>query len=230
MAYFNAELLPDTNKECVCFVDILGMKNKMLSSLSQASNYIFKLHATILKLWRIDNPYVISIYPVIDGAYITSKSKKLLLKFIASMYTELCTSLLKEDFEHWYLVRSSVAYGHIIHRRDIPYNASREFISSVGYKEHLLLGEAMVRAYTGEHEAAPMGVYLDESMGEKLGPRKYEHWKWYREDTISCEKLSLFVKRLNEYYDDLFKDGDLKSLPDEKKKCIRDKIDTYFKL
>lgn len=225
MAYFNAELLPDANKEYVCFVDILGMKNTMNKSINQAANYIFKLHATILELWRVREPGKISVYPVIDGAYITSKNQAALRKFIALMYSELSQALLNTPFEHWYLVRASIAYGSVIHGRDIPYAASYEFMSNIGYKEHLLLGEAMVRAYTGEHEAAPMGVYLDESMGEK-----YELWKWYREDTISWKELSIFVERLNEYYDDLFKDGDLKSLPDEKKKCIRDKIDTYFKL
>lgn len=202
------------------------MKSKMTNSLDQAANYIFKLHATILELWRKNEPGNISIYPVIDGAYITSRNEFALRKFIAEMYSKLCRALLDEPFAHWYLVRASVAYGSVIHGRDIPYAASYEFMSNIGYKEHLLLGEAMVRAYTGEHEAAPMGVYLDKSASDQFD--SYGLWRWYRENTISQEDLTSFLYKLNAYYNYLFEEQLIDSFSNEKKKEIKGKIDAYF--
>ena len=202
------------------------MKNTMNKSINQAANYIFKLHATILELWRASEPGKISVYPVIDGAYITSKNQAALRKFIALMYSELSRALLNTPFEHWYLVRASIAYGSVIHGRDIPYAASYEFISNIGYKEHLLLGEAMVRAYTGEHEAAPMGVYLDKSASDQFD--SYGLWRWYRENTISQEDLTSFLYKLNAYYSYLFEEQLIDSFSNEKKKEIKEKIDAYF--
>ena len=49
--------------------------------------------------------------------------------------------------------------------------------SIVGYKEQLLIGPAMIDAYKGEHNAAPMGIYICESAFQRLRGIP-QNWKW----------------------------------------------------
>ncbi len=63
MAYFDAKMLPTPRNEYICFLDIMGMQAKMLQSLKQACNMIFKLHATIIEILRKSGYSGISVYP-----------------------------------------------------------------------------------------------------------------------------------------------------------------------
>lgn len=198
MAYFNADLLPKPQNSYVCFIDIMGVQNKMKHSLPQTGNYIFKLHATILYAWRNLTYDSISVYPIMDGAYIVSNTKDEMLTLLATIFYDLSVSLLNEpDFKYWYLVRAAISYGEIIHGRNIPYDASLEFSSRVGYKEQLLIGPAMIDAYTGEGKAAPMGIYVADSATDIN-----REWKWFDHSGIKVDlaKIDAFKNSLKEYY------------------------------
>ena len=74
-AYFNSQLLPEPSQEYVCFLDIMGIQSRMKKGcLAKCGNFIFKLHATILEAWRTSGYKSVSVYPIMDGAYITSKN------------------------------------------------------------------------------------------------------------------------------------------------------------
>lgn len=206
MAFFNAEMLPALQKEYVCYIDILGIQSKMIHSLSQTANYMFKLHATILEAWRTASYNSISVYPIMDGAYITSTREKDILNLITYIYCSLCQELLVTEFKFWFLIRASIAYGNIIHGRNIPYDASLEFASRVGYKEELLIGEPMISAYNGERLSAPMGIYIDKSASLPVTGIP-DDWKWYANDT-NTKEIEEFKCKLQEYYDWLEKNGE----------------------
>lgn len=208
MAYFDAKILPTPKKSYVCFMDIMGMQNKMKSSLPQSSNYIFKLHATILKFWRSSAYQSISVYPIMDGAYIVSSKKSDILSLLTNIYKSLCTNLLKEpEYKHWYLVRAAIAFGEIIHGRDVPYSASYEYSSRVGYKEQLLIGPAMIDACKGESKAAPMGIYVTDSATNKYQGVDSD-WKWFEHQSVKVkpELIAEFKDKLQEYYNVWLKD------------------------
>lgn len=231
MAYFDAQLLPNAKNEYVCFIDILGIQNKMKQSLQQSANYMFKLHSTILEAWRTTAYNCISVYPIMDGAYITSRKKNEMLNLLTRIYQELGKSLIRtEDFKHWYLVRASLAFGPIIHGRDIPYKASYEFSSRVGYKEQLLIGEPIVKAYLGESKSAPMGIYIDESV---LNAGKHHlalDWKWYNNTNIKCyaDEVEALKIKLGQYYNWIKNDRNAQNYPAERQEAHYSRLEQYY--
>lgn len=218
MAFFNANLLPNPQKSYVCFLDIMGMQNKMKESVPRSANYIFKLHATILSAWRISGYKNISVYPIMDGAYIVSPQKENLINLLTNIMQNLTENLLTAEFPYWFLVRGAISFGEVIHGRDIPYNASLEFSSRVGYKEQLLIGPAMINAYQEEHNAAPMGIYICESAFQRRNGIP-QNWKWQSDTKIKIKvDISEFQKRLMEYYTDWLTTGNNGDGYDDKKR------------
>ena len=69
--YFNDEKFPNAQKEYVLWIDIMGTKNFMSTSLRTSSLFICKLHMAILEA-KTENMH---IYPVMDGVYITTKNQ-----------------------------------------------------------------------------------------------------------------------------------------------------------
>lgn len=225
--YFNSKYLPEEKTEYVCIIDILGTKEKMKASIHHAANYIFKLHATILGCWRELKYRDISVYPIMDGAYITASDKNHMLSLVSDIFKHLVSYLFKHDFKYWYLVRCSIAYGQTIHGRDIPYMASNEFEARVGYKEQLLIGSAMIAAYYGEGKAAPMGVYIDDSAHDIPND-----WKWYSgfQDKVKDWSVRQFKVKIQNYYDWLGNHNNDKKYPAEKLAKHIELIKTYFEV
>ena len=226
MAYFDARLLPQPTSEYVCFLDIMGMQSKMQHSLSQASNFMFKLHATILEVLRKSGYESISVYPIMDGAYITSRNRADMLKLLTLVYRGLIHSLLGEgDFPHWFLVRCSVAYGEIIHGRNIPYDASYEFSTRVGYKEQLLIGSPMIWACSTEKQAPPMGIYIHSSCASIL-----PNWKWHLNSEIKVDEgeLATFKQRTVEYFTWLDTHSNEQEYPRGKREIHRASLMQYY--
>lgn len=229
-AYFNADRMPNSRKEYVAFIDIMGIQSKMIHSTKQASNYIFKLHATLLEAWRIRGYKTISIYPIMDGAYITSTKKDDMLNLLTAVYNSISMALLCEDkYQFWYMVRASVAYGDVIHGRDIPYDACLEFSSRVGYKEQLLISPAMIEAYKGERDAAPMGINICNSASSRNNGIKIT-WKWYSNPNIKTipQNLESFKDRLKNYLSWLNEHSNEGKYPSESRQRHRDAVYSYF--
>ncbi|CCY17245.1 putative uncharacterized protein [Eubacterium sp. CAG:786] len=227
MAFFDAKKLPKPKDEYVCFMDIMGIQSKMAHSISQSANYVFKLHSIILEAWRKSTYNHISIYPIMDGAYITSSNKEEMQNLLTYIFRALVKSLLEEsDFKFWFWIRASLAYGKTIHGRNIPYDASYEFSTRVGYKEQLLFGESMILAYMGEKNAAPMGVFVDDSACRRVS----SNWHWFNNQSIKVEQSDLiqFVHKMNECYEymgNLWKENEY---PLDKRQAHLEKFNEYF--
>lgn len=206
MAYFNGKLVEGTTtNEYVCFLDIMGIQNKMEKSVIQAGNMIFKLHAAILEVVRICGYESVSIYPIMDGAYITAKSKQDILDLITRVYSILAADFIKEGKkEHQYLCRAAISFGDIIHGRNIPYKASLEFSHRVGYKENILIGEPMILAYKGEKKAAPFGVFIQESAFCLRGDNSIDkNWRWYESKDVDVDipPIKNLEVKIEEYFE-----------------------------
>ncbi len=231
-AYFNSQLLPEPSQEYVCFLDIMGIQSRMKKGcLAKCGNFIFKLHATILEAWRTSGYKSVSVYPIMDGAYITSKNLGELLDLLTDIYSYCAEALLAtgDVFEHWYLIRGAVAYGSVIHGRSIPYEASLEFASRVGYKEQLLIGAPMIHAFAGEGRAAPMGIYLDETA---TGKQCCKNWKWFNhcETRPDADTLNGLRQKLVQYYDWLETHADPEDYAREKREEHLRRIKAYFEI
>ena len=196
--YFNVRKLKGkAHKEYVAFVDIMGTRTHMKKSVYESANFIFKLHAAIISAWREKNYHGVAVYPVMDGAYITARSKGDIINIMLRIYRELAKLFVaEENSEHQYMIRGAIAYGDVIHGYNIPYEASKAFENSLGYKDRILLGSAMISAYDGEGKAAPFGIYIDASAvrhtdaprGERYGSFS-DGWKWYQDGSLNMQDI-----------------------------------------
>lgn len=208
MAFFNAEQLPNPKREYVCFLDIMGIQNRMIESIPQTCNMIFKLHSTILTSIRESGYTQMSVYPIMDGAYLSSPRKDDLLRLLTKIYRSLATDFVKTtEAKHNYFIRCSLAYGQVIHGRDIPYSASREFESRVGYKEQIMMGQPVIYANQSEKLSSPFGIYIHDSAkagGSNRSKGSIDpNWKWYDEvGTIKVdnELIVSLCRKIKEYY------------------------------
>ena len=201
--FFDERQLPKIKNEYVAFVDIMGTQTHMKKSVKETANFIFKLHSAIIAAYR-EKPYKnVFIYPVMDGAYITSGKIDDMKNILIRIYRSLAELFVEEEkLSYLYLIRGAVAYGEVIHGHNIPYSASRAFEMNLGYKENLLLGNAMISAYIGESKTAPFGIFLDDSAvkhKEKGFGSFSADWKWFEDNELKIkpelsQKLSIKIE------------------------------------
>ena len=90
--YFNGQYLPRAKKEYIAFIDIMGTRTHMSKSVMESANFIFKFHAAIISAWREQAYPGVFVYPVMDGAYITSKNKSNLIKILLRVFRVLSSA------------------------------------------------------------------------------------------------------------------------------------------
>lgn len=74
MPFVTDGAMPLAHNEYVCWLDIMGTKSSMENSVNTCAIFMLKFHAAILE--AIDKKKCnISTYPVMDGVYLTSKSR-----------------------------------------------------------------------------------------------------------------------------------------------------------
>ena len=204
MPFFDMSKASDPGNEYVCWLDIMGTKNKMLTSVKQSSNFIFKFHVAILK--AIETASKITAYPVMDGVYLTSPNKDAILKVISKIFFLMAKQFLYEEkFFHLYMIKGAIAYGPIYHGKDIPDAANDIFKDSAtaNYKRSILLGIPMVLACQGEKNAPPFGLFVDETARNTLNPipTKWYRWDFNRVNSNDFIKIKeAFIKKVNKFY------------------------------
>lgn len=171
--YFNDADFPAMKNEYVLWIDIMGTKNSMSSSVRTSSIFIFKLHVAIMEAITQN----INVYPMMDGAYVTTNDEKSMASFIKKVFKSLGDTLINtENNFHKFLVKGSLAYGPIIHGKDIPTSCSKCLEKNEDYTKGMLLGMPMILASKGEKDAPPFGIYCDESA--RMVSQEFAH-RWY---------------------------------------------------
>lgn len=161
--YVTDSAFPETQNEYVCWIDIMGTKSKMEHSVNTCGIFMLKFHAAILEAIQ-KKKCAINVYPVMDGVYITSKSVNDLQTAMFHIFSELGNLFLSEnDFHHQFLVKASIAYGPVIHGKDIDNSVNANLAADESYKNSLLIGLPMIQAITGEQKAPSFGVFIHES-------------------------------------------------------------------
>lgn len=199
--YFNDSDFPDMKNAFVLWIDIMGTKNSMSSSVRASSIFIFKLHVAIMEAKTKD----ILVYPMMDGAYVTTKNEKSMSVFIKKVFNSLGDTLINTEVDyHKFLVKGAVAYGPIIHGKDIPASCSRCLKKHEDYTKSILLGMPMIFASMGEKYAPPFGIYCDESV--RMISHEFAHrwYNWFTADKVShiaCAVQSYFDYAREHYYE-----------------------------
>lgn len=191
--YFNDASFPEMKSEYVLWVDIMGTKNSMSGSVRTSSIFICKLHVAIMEAKNKG----IYVYPMMDGAYITSENEKDMSDFIKKLFNSLSDTLISEknDF-HRFLIKGALAYGPVIHGKDIPDTCSNCFSANRDYVDSILLGIPMIQASKGEKEAPPFGIYCDESA--RIASMGFSH-RWHK--WFSKTKAPKVSRAVQSYFD-----------------------------
>ncbi len=93
--YFNGDMLPQPQMKYVCWLDIMGTKKIMSESVQKSANFIFKLHVALLESQKGHDG--ISLYPMMDGAYILSSSREEITKFLSETLSRLAVNFSEEQ-------------------------------------------------------------------------------------------------------------------------------------
>jgi hypothetical protein len=122
--YFNAKELPESTPEYVAWVDVMGTQSVMSRSLSIAANFIFKLHTAALDAQKKTDGNI-HLYPVMDGLYASSSSQEAILYFLRSVFCKIAeTLILEENNMYRFIVRGALAFGPIIHGKNVSEKTS----------------------------------------------------------------------------------------------------------
>jgi len=198
------------SNEYVLWIDSMGTKARMSVSIQQSANFLLKLHQAIQK--ASESKVGLKIYPVMDAAYVTSKTQPEILSFINSLFTILALEFIQqEDPEHQFLVRGSLSYGPVYHAQDlIPWitrDKGADKSMDESYWRKILLGIPVIQAYSSEEKAPPMGVFVHETAraffptGESPLSYVWDIWQGHQgviEDTTLGGKLN---ESINSYFD-----------------------------
>lgn len=220
--YFDATVFPNMENEFVLWVDIMGTKNNMSSSVRTSSIFICKLHVAIMQAKGKE----MHVYPMMDGAYVTSKDEAEMSKFIRKLFRDLGDTLIEEENDfHRFLIKGSLAYGPILHGNSIPDTCNNCFGENRSYVDSILLGIPMIQACKGEKEAPPFGIYCDESVRTASQEFAHRWYKWFAK--TRAPKVSRAVQSYFDYSKEHYFELDY---PMEKIREHEEKARQYFRM
>jgi len=178
---FNAAALGTPDVRYVCWLDVMGTGSAMSRSLNQAANFVGKLHSALLEARPAKS---VSLYPAVDGVYITAANYAPILSLLQRTFRLLAEEFLGQgDPAHRFMVRSAISFGRVVEHKGLM-KAAPTLAAAEPYAERIILGPALTLAYRGESLAAPFGVYLDESARlfspPGTQPLSGAHWRWWR--------------------------------------------------
>jgi hypothetical protein len=201
--FFNAAELPVPTEHYVGWIDAMGTRASMATSLRTTANFMFKLHIAAYQAPRER----VHIYPVMDGFYAAAAGKGDMLRFLRHVFAALADEFnATEENRFRFLVRGGLAFGPSIHGADVPLAACAAIQDARGYREAILLGMPMVQAHQAEAEAPPFGLAVHES-ARAFAPGGEEplHDRWWRWDEYGDESVRLawgaLESNLKSYFD-----------------------------
>jgi len=207
----------------VLWCDGMGTGRALSTSLRHASNFVFKLHSAFDK--AVDGVSTSSVYPVMDGMYVTSPSFNDITNIIEVAFTELAEEFLEwDELDKHFMVRGGIAYAGTLHGKDIDDSAfapepgkfdvhidQSNFEGSTldETRSRLLLSSAMVPATRSEDKAPPFGIFVHDSAlsfpevvksDDNGFPNRL--WRWWKRDNSTRRVACELSKAVMEYLDE----------------------------
>ncbi len=192
--------------EYVCWLDVMGSGNQMQRSLPISANFIYKLHCAILEAADdLPSKDGIDLYPVMDGAYITSARRGPLQSIINQTMRRVVYTFVNElKPYHQFLVRGAVAYGPVFHGHQLDTRTTRVLATHERIRDSILLGLPIAEAYKAESDAPPFGIAAHSSARafapEGDRPFRFIWLDWYRSATPPVDTEELLSK-LGAYFE-----------------------------
>jgi len=183
----------------VAWIDVMGVRAIMGRSLSISANFVFKLHAAVLGAPHAN----LILYPVMDGVYVVGNRQTSLCRFLETVFSRIADTFVSTgEMHHRFVIKAAVAYGPVVHGRDIPQLACETLHANPIYRDSILLGMPMIQALQGEPMAPPYGVYIHESARAfsptRDTPFRHTWWHWFHPN---WHNLAVELKtELDSYY------------------------------
>lgn len=176
----NKDIQNSIANKYTAWVDMMGIRSRMLKSIVQASTMILRMHGCISEL--VNKSDGCEFYPVMDGCYIVSDDLNLILTTLSQIHRKFLGEVY-ETKTYLIMLRSSVAYGEMLLLENLP--ESSDFLKRVNKNpklNHLLFGKALVQAYGNEKGAIPFGIVLDDNVSVnnssfvQVDSKRYYKW------------------------------------------------------
>lgn len=164
----------------VAWLDLMGAKHIMGKSLSNAANYVGKIHTCAIEAAVAPK---VEVFPVIDGCYMLAEKREDLEDALREVMPRLAATFIHEEkMSRKFLVRGGIAAGRIVVGTHVA--ACNETLSKhPTYKGCLALGTAIGQAYSAEAKAPPFGFWVDITARafreEKAHPFAVTYWRWW---------------------------------------------------
>lgn len=212
-AFADFELNPKIftfNNAYVCWLDIMGTESIMRRSVKTALAFVCKLHIAALTARANFQDDAIRLYPMMDGVYIITFRKNMLLAFLHQTMRPLVDIFLEESvLVHRFIARGAIAYGpiiegHLITNSNALSGKSMILRDNPDYTRCLVAGIPVAQAHKYEVEAPPFGIYIHESArafapeGEE--PFTVVFWDWIDAENRPVSRKKL-LDELRAYFD-----------------------------
>lgn len=182
--YIHEPAIPAAKNLYICWIDIMGTKEKMSNSVRTCSIQILHLHAAInMCRAQLQPDEKVYLYPIMDGAYVVAENPQVMLKFVTTLCQTMADDFLDERStnEQKFLFKGAIAYGPLVQGKEINIRVHETFNTNEDYLRSLLFGLPMIQANQAEKLAPPFGIYIHESC-RAFFPEGYEPivYKWHR--------------------------------------------------
>lgn len=199
--YFNPSKVPEPREELVAWVDLMGTRNLMATSLKVISTAIFKLHVGALDAMRDLAFDSIFLFPVMDGFYATSDHPLQLKQFLQHVFKGLSRTFLDDKASHHlqFLIKGAIAKGKVYQGRELASGAADRLDENPDYRNSVLIGMPVVSSYLAESSAPPFGLAVHESAKSDFEISETEVWWKWHDRTFDAQGFYSELKRYFEW-------------------------------
>jgi hypothetical protein len=205
--FFDNSEIPEPQGRYVAWLDTMGAASIMARSMGIAANFLGKLHTAALRTRQEQAAGDdLTIYPLVDGCYITASRQGPFLGQLKGMMRKLALTFIMEDDPLFhFMVRCCVAFGPVWEGTAFMTSSNVTLRDNPQYTKQILLGPAVAQAHEGERLASPFGVWVHESARafapSTARPIMATHWQWWRfsPNAVDTEIAMTLVQHLNAY-------------------------------
>lgn len=189
--YFDVSATELGRQSYVLWLDLLGTKSTLASSVPRAINFVMKLHIAILEAKTSSG---VHYFPLNDGAFLVHREWSEISTLARAGLRRLAiTHALESNPQYRFMVRGAVAHGPVLfgagltgenHRLRSDYAAD--------FARRIVLGPPLAQAYEAEAKAPPFGVLIHESAAGVVTPARDNLWRWFEDPSVeTCVREGL---------------------------------------
>jgi hypothetical protein len=189
--YFDVSATPKGLPSHVLWLDLLGTKAALTTSVARATNFVMKLHAAILASKGAGSPH---FFPMNDGAFLVHRDWEPIESLAREALRLLAiTYVMEANPEHRFMVRGAIAFGCVSFGSTLLGNNQQlQGAYAQNFLRRVVLGQPLAAAFEAESAAPPFGVVVHPSAAATVHPQRDNLWRWFEHNAVeSCVREGL---------------------------------------